>query len=416
MLPGCSFDLSGCTTTIRKFEDCPTSSSSGCQNTHQLPNAWIMCAATGEEGARMLIVQNRDNPGAVRNAIMDSLDEATTELRICTAYMTMGGSNIYHECCLRYLSERAFDRINKYVITSLDFGLTEPDSIRFWKSLPNTEVRIAGAESIQNGNVSLSPRVAYHPKFYTFGLPNEKATVLVGSANLTGRGLTVNSEAIWQHRHIDNADLSSAWEAACVATVPADDLLIDAYQAARRRVPRREIERELQPVPRQDFTPAQRDMLPTFSLAVTDGHLFPEQHSAMWVQVERLQGGSRNQLELPRGAHRFFGFHFHHYDTGRVEHIGDPVLVSGRRHWDNRPLTWHGDNMMERINLPTLAQGGFDYEKTAVMFRRLPNGIYELVVAPWDSDISQAWIAASSDLGNLYRLGRRTPRLSGFLT
>lgn len=364
----------------------------------------------------MLIFQNRNNPGAVRNAIMDSLDESVNELRICSAYITMSGNNLYRDCCLRHLSDHAFSRINKYVITSLDFGITEPDAIRFWRALPNTEVRIAGVEILQNGNGNLSPQFAYHPKLYTFGLSDANSTVIVGSANLTGRGLTVNSEAVWQHRYIDSGALASAWQAACVGTVPARDDLIDAYEAKRAKTPRREIARELEPVPSHEFTRVQRRGFSLFPEEVTEGRLAPARYSCMWVEGGSMSsGGSHNQLELPRGASRFFGFHFGHYESKAVEHIGNPVLISGKRRWDHRPLTWHGDNMMERLNLPTLSQGGFSYRNMLIMFRKLAGGAFELTVAERDSDMGRAWVAASSELGNLFRVGKVTERLAGFL-
>ena len=44
-------------------------------------------------------------------------------------------------------------------------------------------------------------------------------------------------------------------------------------------------------------------------------------------------------------------------------------------------IPWHGNNRMERINLPTPAQGGFDYCDTAVLFRRQAEG-FEIEVLP----------------------------------
>jgi hypothetical protein len=46
------------------------------------------------------------------------------------------------------------------------------------------------------------------------------------------------------------------------------------------------------------------------------------------------------------------------------------------------PLTWHGDNAMERINLPSLAMGGFQYEDSLILFRRLEENTFELQVYP----------------------------------
>ena len=71
------------------------------------------------------------------------------------------------------------------------FGLTEPEALRYWKGLPNSTVRIAGASLIANG--SLTPTRAFHPKIYAFGIRGAHANMLVGSANLTNRGLTINT-------------------------------------------------------------------------------------------------------------------------------------------------------------------------------------------------------------------------------
>jgi hypothetical protein len=154
--------------------------------------------------------------------------------------------------------------------------------------------------------------------------------------------------------------------------------------------------------------------LPLFRTAIESGAVNPADYTAMWVQGEGLQGGSGNQLELPRGGHRFFGFVFNNYDYPDNITIGQPVIRSGDQVWSDRRLTWHGNNRMERINLPTASQGGFDYGDTVVMFRRLTDGSFELIVTPWDSDLARAWYQASSRLQALFRLGTiATNRLVG---
>jgi hypothetical protein len=89
-------------------------------------------------------------------------------------------------------------------------------------------------------------------------------------------------------------------------------------------------------------------------------------------------------------------------------------LRAGAKLWSDRLLTWHGNNRMERLNLPTRSQGGFDYGNSAIMFRRLPDGSFELVVAPWDSDLARAWREASAERQLLFRLGS-TSRMVGLI-
>jgi hypothetical protein len=69
---------------------------------------------------------------------------------------------------------------------------------------------------------------------------------------------------------------------------------------------------------------------------------------------------------------------------------------------------------MERFNLPTRSQGGFAYKDSAILFRRLDDGSFELIVAPWDSDLARSWREASAQKGTLFRTGG-TSRLVGLI-
>lgn len=146
-----------------------------------------------------------------------------------------------------------------------------------------------------------------------------------------------------------------------------------------------------------------------------DAEVDPGTCNQMWIQSRGIQGGAGTQLELPRGAHRFFGAAYEGYDFNRVEHIAEPILVSGRRTWRDRPLTWHGDNAMERINLPSLAMGGFVYEDSMILFRRIARNTFELRVYPWVSDSARAFLEASRRAGHVFRVGRNSSRLAGFI-
>ncbi len=71
---------------------------------------------------------------------------------------------------------------------------------------------------------------------------------------------------------------------------------------------------------------------------------------------------------------------------------------------------------MERLNLPTGAQGGPDYSNAAIMFRRLANKSFELIVTGIDSDLARAWAHASQQSDKLFRLGAHSSkRLVGLL-
>ena len=121
--------------------------------------------------------------------------------------------------------------------------------------------------------------------------------------------------------------------------------------------------------------------------------------------------GSHSQLELPRGGNRFFGYQYTDYGSDHVT-IGYPLLTLRDLRWTDRPLTWHGNNRMERINLPTPAQGGFNYRDTAVLFRRQAEG-FEIEVFPWDDPGAVAWRAASAGLGLVFLVGEKGGRRCG---
>lgn len=361
----------------------------------------------------MLIVQNAVVPMAIRNAIVDLITPDLVDLRIASAYVTWGGCGLLLNAVCERVGQAAFAAMPKTLVTSFDYGLTEPQALRRWQNLPNATVFVSGAQRLVQR--SLMPLRAFHPKFYAFGRGDQTCNSLVGSANLTGRGFSVNTEAAWAQHNVPRADIDNAFMLVQFeTTVLTEDLLV-AYEALRQeQPPPPEIELEVQPVLPPDILPD--DELLLFRVAIENGDINPEDYNSMWVQGEALQGGSRNQLELPRGGHRFFGYDFLHYDYSGNITIGNPVIQSGTHVWTDRLLTWHGHNRMERMNLPTVRQGGFDYANTAVMFRRLGDGSFELIVTAWDSDLAYSWRQASSQLHTLFRLGSiATNRIVGLL-
>jgi len=332
---------------------------------------------------------------------------------VASAYVTLGGVNILLSAVEKAVGEAEFMAMPKTLVTSFDFGLTDPRALEHWHSLPNAEVFVSGAQKLAQG--SLSPERAFHPKLYIFGHGPQMCSTLVGSANLTGRGFSVNTEAAWAQRDVLRDYAEAAFGKARFETTALTAQLLDSYAVLRQQLPPPpEIEQEAQPVAEPD--PVNVAELPLFRLAIANGEIRPSDFASMWIHGEALQGGSRNQLELPRGGHRFFNFEFDKYDYPGNLTIGQPVLRNGASTWRDRRLTWHGNNKMERMNLPTAAQGGFDYTDTAVMFRRLEDGSFEFIVTPWESDLARSWRQASARRGTLFLLGSvATRRLVGLL-
>jgi hypothetical protein len=279
--------------------------------------------------------------------------------------------------------------------------------LRFWQDIPNCQVLITGGTSLL-GNRTLIPQVAFHPKFYLFGRHDGTVGSLVCSANLTNRGMTINAEVGWLEFNNAANEADSAWIATAEHAVPLTDELLEQYDALRP-AGIRPTNPEILPVPRPPMgTPARYQ--PFADMAADLGAF-----SQLWVQSRGMQGGAGTQLELPRGAHRFFGAAYRGYHFERVEHIAEPILIAGGRTWRDRPLTWHGDNAMERINLPSRAMGGFNYENSLILFRRLGRNRFEFRVYPWDSDSARAYVNTSRRANLVFRVGRNSPRLAGLV-
>src|SRR5690606_39931827 len=115
----------------------------------------------------MLIVQNAREPASLRHALVDILAEGTTDIQVASAYVTLGGVNILLSAVEKAVGEAELMAMPKTLVTSFDFGLTDPRALEHWHSLPNAEVFVSGAQKLAQG--SLSPERAFHPKLYIFG-------------------------------------------------------------------------------------------------------------------------------------------------------------------------------------------------------------------------------------------------------
>lgn len=356
----------------------------------------------------MFIVQSENSPTAIQSALFDLMRNGVKSMRVCCAYMSLSGAEILYDGLNRSASAEGADKIEKIIVTSLDFGLTEPEALRFWMDR-NSRVLVVGSDVLNEER--LIPRTAFHPKFYLFEKPDGSIGSLIGSANLTNRGLTINTEVAWLEMKLPIPEAANAaWARATADAEVLTEEILERYAELRAREPASVDDRkELMPVPEP-----RTGALQQYS-DFPDAEINPIAYTQMWVQSRGMQGGAGTQLELPRGSHRFFGANYTNYDFDRVRHIAEPILVSGQRVWRDRPLTWHGDNAMERINLPSASMGGYSYTNSLILFRRIRTNTFELRVYPWDSDSSRALVEASRKANLLFRVGRNSNRLVGFL-
>lgn len=359
-----------------------------------------------ESADMKIFLQNSRSPNQVLFAFDEVVDASVKTFRWAVAYATRSGCERLISRVSRRMGSARFNASEKHFVISLDFGLTEPRALEFLASLPNSRLRLANVAVLKA--LRLQPRRAYHPKLYLFDGGRTTAFV-IGSANLTNSALIWNTEAVvagtvvGRKRHWENI-----WRDCLFDSTEYTASLLREYQRKRGRSRRRPVNPDPVPPP-SVMVPGERAV---FWDATAAGAVDPTAFDHLWVEAGSMSsGGSHNQLELPRGANRFFGFMHDDYGSAHIT-IGSPRLTIRGRPFVDRPLTWHGNNMMERINLPTIAQGGFDYRLTAVLFRRHADG-FEVNVADWDDDEATAWRSASEALGTVYRVGERGPRICG---
>jgi hypothetical protein len=345
-------------------------------------------------------------PSQVLFAFDDVVDATVVRIRCAVAYSTRRGSERLVQRIAARMGHRPWNNSEKHFVTSLDFGLTEPGALEYLEHLPGSTVHVANPQVL--ATPGMMPARAYHPKLYLFDTAVGTGFV-VGSANLTDSALVANTEVVAAGRERpSNSDWDRLWQDLLLDTSPLTGPLLDEYHQKWKRTGRKPAELDLTPSPPK-IAPGQK---PVFWDAISGGGLEPTAFNQFWVEAGSMSsGGSHNQLELPRGANRFFGFRHTNYGAAHIT-VGHPPLTLRGRTWTNRPLTWHGNNKMERINLPTAAQGGFNYRATAVLFRRQPEG-FEITAVPWNDASGVAWRAASSALGTVFRLGERGHRICG---
>lgn len=349
----------------------------------------------------MLILQSPTRTDAVLDALRDSVTHETEAIHIAVAYVTFQGARTLVECLRSELGE-TYDVIPKHIITCLDFGHTEPEALVYLRDA-GFDVRIANLGA--HGAIRLMPNSsAFHPKIF-LAPTGTGAKLVTGSANLSRRALTVNTEAVVVSTLDDEEAWRGPWEALVAASVPMSTELLEGYRAVRptRRRPPSDEPAVPPPVP--------PGTLPTFRDVVEAG-LDPAEFTAFWIDVGYSSGGSGNQLELPRLANRFFGYHFDQYDDDQHT-IGKPNLFTGNNEW-HRLLTWHGNNRMERINLPTELQGGFEYRDRVILFERAGSR-FEFAVVDADSVQAARWRDESAAARTLLRVSGRSTRLCGLI-
>ena len=231
-------------------------------------------------------------------------------LLVAVAYATTSGSQqLVGELDAQW---EGFQDSKKVFLVGLDFGLTEPEAVDYLAALPGAIVRLWKPEQTIRAN--LKPARRYHPKVYalanTGSMRNATgAAGIVGSANLTGSGLTANIEtfAAFDVSYVD--EVGANWiaelrklELIAAGMPKATEQILKQYALIRRRQPA--FARGVAEPPPGVVGP--REELPSELLRALRSARF------FWTQTlniipNRGRGRAGNQVDLKKGARAFFG-------------------------------------------------------------------------------------------------------------
>jgi HKD family nuclease len=353
------------------------------------------------------ICQDAQNPSLILDGIGNLFRAGQSSLCICVAYTTAYGLTLLKERAEFELGVDVWEALPKRIVTSVDYGITSPEALRLLRGLANAEVLVANPGVIERAR--FNPRIAFHPKCFCVEGDASQA-ILTGSANLTRRAMTVNTEAaIYSEQKPLVDQFLTSFERLAGGATEVDDDWINQYEIKRNGLPEVESDDEVEaveppenPPPLIDFVNENENDLP----------------ARFWIEAGSMSSsGSRHQLELPRRACHFFNLRFANYVQGREE-IGTITLVKGHASWNDRRIVWHGDNGMERLYLPTVTQGGVNYVDQAVLFEQRETGEFGFQVVPWNSDVAASWRNASIEAGLIFTVAasaRANSRICGFL-
>ena len=341
-----------------------------------------------------LIVQSPARIGRVLKAIVENVYPDTEALYYAVAYVTFRGARLLVDR-LQHASPIQWSDQEKCLITCFDYGHTDPSALEF---LRDSGFRIFIANLDADGQVRISPASsAFHPKLYISQRPSGIAAIVSGSANLSYRALISNFEVV---------SLSiepyykwfPTWHNLCTSASPLSQSILEEYIEARQSIP--SVQPNQSAVP--DLFPSHTDV-GTLEQAVVERGVDPASFSGFWIEVGFASGGSQNQIELPRLASQFFGHPFDDYHLAQAT-IAFLTIRTSQHEVERRKLTWHGNNRMERILVPTVIQGGERVANRVVFFERTA-GSFLMTVADVSSFEHRQWREASMLSGTQFRLG-----------
>lgn len=348
--------------------------------------------------------QSRARSGRVIKNIVEAAKISKFDsLLVAVAYVTeRGARKLVHE-----LASLNPDWVNvpKNWLVSIDYGTSEPNALRFLRSLPNSSVRIYEAEDVISKG--LKPSIAFHPKIYIFdNRMNKSITLVSGSANLTSSGLYTNNEQVsFSHVSTPSSSLEKEifsemsqvkfhlvkiFEASCICT----EEIITNYETVRKS---NNINSSVESFSAENILNVDS---PSFNVLEAISLITAK---SLWVQAGRVtrNRGDKlgNQIDLQKGVRRFFGFtdefQYPIYWSGDVS-----IKFNGQIYERNLRI---GANGMEKLSLPTIDTPRYEgYDHKTLLFTRIGSKSFNMHIGT--AEEADDWEAESVKQGEVYIL------------
>lgn len=318
------------------------------------------------------------------DALQAILQSGTVELLdVAVAYITAGGTRDLLSRIESTLGE-TWASIPKRWITSFDYCRTEPVALETLGSLPNSSIRVHGADfCLRHGG---APKVAFHPKAFLIRT-SQHDYAIAGSGNMSRSGLSRGVEAglvVAVSRVVPVEEPTAAAAMSAMRTwfsatwhgaTPLTAQLMETYSRLFERN-----DNLKDPVPTEDdvaSTDSGRGALSNKDLQRLRicRHLWIDAGNVTKNRGPNVPG---NQLMMKRLTRVFFGFG----PTAVPEntHIGDVDLSFNGGPSASFSLTY-SDNKMDKLVLPIPGAGGPPaYDNQLLLFRRTKPGSFDLTL------------------------------------
>lgn len=275
-----------------------------------------------------------------------------TEMLSCFAYATYSGAVRFD----MELGPALWGAIETKWLFGIDYGRTQPSALHYMAAKQNAEVRIQdGVYVVESKN--FIPRRDFHMKSaFMLNRAEQRFGFLAGSGNFSSSGLLRNIEC-----------------GASLVANSADEFATSferTYREARRLWDDATLLNDIIGSYEENWSAEQ----PQIDDEGEEPEVFPDQFDSFWIEsgyVTRNRGSVRpgNQIDMPRGMHRYFGM-AEPPNIERNDVIGEIRFIppSGEEVARNLRL---GNNLMEKITLPIPEQHGLDiYDGKVLLFRR----------------------------------------------